>query len=55
VVIAQRNPISTFVPTRILSSTADEGVPAGLIVLGLGVEVAVIAGVIALYRSRKKK
>jgi hypothetical protein len=53
VVIAQKNPVPTLIPTRALPSAVDRGLPSGLILLG--VAVAIAAGAIALYRPRKKK
>jgi len=55
VVIAQKNPMPTFIPTRALSSAADVDLPVGSVVLGLGVGFGVAAGLIALYRLRQKK
>ena len=53
VVIAQKNPVPTLIPTRALPSAVDRGLPTGLIMLG--VAAAIAAGAIALYRPRKKK
>ncbi len=53
VVIAQKNPMPTLIPARALPSAVDGGLPASIIVLG--VAVAIVAGVMALYRPRKKK
>jgi hypothetical protein len=53
VVIAQKNPVPTLSPMRALPPAVDRGLPAGLIMLG--VAVAIAAGVIVLYRPRKKK
>ncbi|HSD83628.1 MAG TPA: hypothetical protein VLG46_07210, partial [Anaerolineae bacterium] len=55
VVIVQKKPIPTFIPTLALPPSLREELPAGLIVPGLGVGAAVVAGLIVLYRSRKKK
>jgi hypothetical protein len=55
VVIAQKNPLPTLIPTRTLSASAVDAPSSGLIVLGLGVGVAVAIGLLASYRSRKKK
>jgi len=55
VVIAQKNPMPTFIPTRVLPAAVNSGLPTGLIVLGVVLEIAVVVGVTALYRSRKKK
>jgi hypothetical protein len=43
----------TLIPARALPSAVDGDLPASIIVLG--VAVAIVAGVMALYRPRKKK
>jgi hypothetical protein len=43
----------TSIPARALPSAVEEGVPTSILVLG--VAVAIVAGVMALYRPRKKK
>jgi hypothetical protein len=53
IVIAQKNPMPTLMPARALPSAVGGGLPTGLIVLG--VAVAIVAGVMVLYRPRKKK
>jgi hypothetical protein len=55
VVIAQKNPLPAVIPTRVVPSSVGAGLPVGSIALSLGVGVAVAAGLIALYQSRKKK
>ena len=55
IVIAQKNPVPAAIPTQALPASVASGLPTGLIVFGVVLEVAVVVGIIALYRSRKKK
>ena len=55
IVIAQKNPVPAAIPTQALPASVASGLPTGRIVFGVALEVAVVVGIIALYRSRKKK
>ncbi len=55
VVIAQKNALPTIIPTRSQpAAAASSGLPTSYVAFGLVLEIAVIAGVIALFRSRRK-
>jgi hypothetical protein len=55
VVIAQKNPLPKLIPTRAVPAATDGGLPVGLVVFGVVLEVAIVVGVVALYRSRRRK
>ncbi|HTP11385.1 MAG TPA: hypothetical protein VMP08_24200 [Anaerolineae bacterium] len=54
IVIAQKNPLPTLIPTRTLSTSSDGDLPSGLVVIGVALGIGVVGAVIMVSRSRRK-